>query len=103
MDLNLNDVFKFRIGDKVQFAGTTAMRERQRSRLHFGLAVGLSHAVVVERLLQDCPGGIQKKYCLLFVASDGNGQLLSEQTIVEEGLEPWTPAPFADDGSKKKE
>lgn len=77
----LDALFKFKIGDVLQMAHTP-YRARS-SRLH-----------VVERLLQQCPGGVQLHYrCRAFVGDGNCGRELTQ--LVETELQ--LSEPFGDD------
>ena len=71
--MNLDEFFKFKIGDKLLARGTAYEQEKEfaMSDMSYVLRTMPTAFIVIERILQECPGGTQRKYGGYFVRHDG--------------------------------
>lgn len=81
--------FKFKIGQFVQHVGKLTHAKKGRD---FGWAIGAAPVrfLVVERVLQECPGGIQRHYTCRAVFADGHIKdslfQMNEVELIEEAV-----------------
>lgn len=92
--LNLNDVFKFKIGDVVRHRISGMAEdppEGERTRYFSSSTDRKTRFIILERILQECHGGIQRNYNCRAVGSEGQ---MADKCINASELELVACTPF---------